>query len=44
MSRHKARITVLKCMDNRRIQEQERLDGASGPCSAFKEGQVFLAG
>ena len=44
MSRRKARITVLKCMDNRRTQEQERIGGASGPCTAFKAGQTFLAG
>ncbi|MFC2099239.1 TIGR04076 family protein [Candidatus Bipolaricaulota bacterium] len=44
MERKKARITVLKCMDNRRIQENERLGGTSGPCDAFQVGQTFIAG
>jgi len=44
MDRCKTRITVLKCMDNRRIQEEERLGGYCGPCDAFEVGQSFDAG
>ena len=44
MERRKARITVLKCMDNRWVQEQERIGGHSGPCNAFEVGQTFVAG
>jgi len=44
MERMKARITVLKCMDNRRIQEQEHIEGRGGPCDAFEVGQTFVAG
>ncbi len=44
MERRKARITVLKRMDNRRIQEQERIGGASGPCDAFEVGASYVAG
>ncbi|MBU1049428.1 TIGR04076 family protein [Candidatus Bipolaricaulota bacterium] len=40
----KAQITVLKCMDNRRIQEEHRIGGYSGPCDAFEVGQQFVAG
>jgi len=44
MDRNTVRITVLKCMDNRRVQETERIGGASGPCEAFRAGQSFIAG
>ena len=40
----KARISVLKCMDNRKIQEEQRIGGYSGPCTAFEVGQSFVAG
>ncbi|MBU0595210.1 TIGR04076 family protein [Candidatus Bipolaricaulota bacterium] len=44
MERMKARITVLKCMDNQRIQEEQRIGGHAGPCDAFEVGQTFDAG
>jgi len=44
MERMKARIAVLKCMDNRHVQETERIGGYSGPCDAFEVGQTFVAG
>ena len=44
MDRYKTRITVLKCMDNHRIQEEERIGGRCGPCDAFEVGQSFDAG
>ena len=44
MDRCKTRITVLKCMDNRRIQEKERIGGHCGACDAFEVGQSFDAG
>lgn len=44
MERMKARITVLKCMENRNVQESERACGYAGPCDAFEPGQTFIAG
>jgi len=44
MERKKARITVLKCMANRRIQEEHLKREAFGPCDAFEVGQTFVAG
>ena len=44
MGRRKAQIAVLKCMDNSRIQEEQRMGGRTGPCSQFKVGQSFIAG
>jgi hypothetical protein len=44
MERKQARIAALKGMENRRIQEEERIGGAFGPCDAFRVGQTFEAG
>ncbi|MFC2077178.1 TIGR04076 family protein [Candidatus Bipolaricaulota bacterium] len=45
MERRKARITVLKRMDNRKVQEEHKSDGARlGPCRLFEDGQTFVAG
>jgi len=44
MQRTKARITVLKRMENQAIQQAERAGGDQGPCDAFDDGQTFMAG
>lgn len=44
MGRRKAQITVLKCMDNSRLQEEQRRGRITGPCSQFEVGQSFVAG
>jgi len=44
MERMKARITVLKCMDNRRIQRQELGRGYAGACDVAEVDRSFEAG
>lgn len=45
MERRKARITVIKRMDNRRIQEEHTSEQARfGPCHLFEDEETFIAG
>lgn len=45
MERKKARITVLKRMDNRTVQEAHQAEGRRfGPCGFLKDGQQWIVG
>jgi uncharacterized repeat protein (TIGR04076 family) len=45
MERKKARITVLKRMDNRAVQEAHQAEGRRfGPCGFLKDGQEWIVG